>query len=104
MTTDPGLNENLLNGVNFGNDAAFAKSFAATVYELLSNYSTVPVNHSQLPNPSMDVVYEAIGGNVGFLPANVNDLTAITADVRDLGKSALRGVPNFIAYPTTVHG
>ena len=42
----------------------------------------------------MDVVYEAIGGNVGFLPPNVNGLTAITADVRDLGKSAyLRGVP-----------
>ena len=52
----------------------------------------------ELPNRSMDVVYEAIGGNVGFLPPNVHDLTAITADVRDLGKSALRGVPNFITY------
>ncbi len=47
----------------------------------------------------MDVVYEAIGGNVGFLPSNVNTLTAITSDVRDLGKSVLRGVPNFITYP-----
>jgi hypothetical protein len=45
------------------------------------------------------VVYEAIGGNVGFLPSNVNTLTAITSDVRDLGKSVLRGVPNFITYP-----
>ena len=65
----------------------------------MSNYSTVPVNHSQLPNRSMDVVYEAIGGNVGFLPSNVNTLTAITSDVRDLGKSVLRGVPNFLTYP-----
>ena len=86
-SNDPGLNENLLTGVNFDPDTAFAKAFAATVYELLSNYSTVPVNHSLLPNRSMDVVYEAIGGNVGFLPANVHDLTQITADIRDLGKS-----------------
>jgi hypothetical protein len=47
----------------------------------------------------MDLVYEAIGGNVGFLPPNVNKLTAITSDVRDLGKSVLRGVPNFLTYP-----
>jgi len=98
-SNDPGLNENLINADGFGNDASFATAFAGSVYELLSNYSTVPVNHSQLPNRSMDVVYEAIGGNVGFLPPNVNTLTAITADVRDLGKSVLRGVPNFIAYP-----
>ncbi len=98
FSNDTGLNENLLNNVNFGGDASFANQFSATVYELLSNYSTVPVNHSKLPNRSMDVVYEAIGGNVGFLPPNVNGLTAITADVRDLGKSALRGVSNFITY------
>jgi hypothetical protein len=98
FSNDPGLDENLLNNVDFGADASFAKQFAGSVYELLSNYSTVPVNHSQLPNRSMDVVYEAIGGNVGFLPSNVNTLTAITADVRDLGKSVLRGVPNFITY------
>ena len=98
-SNDPGLNENLINADGFGNDASFATAFAGSVYELLSNYSTVPVNHSQLPNRSMDVVYEAIGGNVGFLPPNVNTLTAITSDVRDLGKSVLRGVPNFITYP-----
>ena len=97
-SNDPGLNEDLLKNVNFGADASFASQFAATVYELLSNYSTVPVNHSKLPNRSMDVVYEAIGGNVGFLPSNVNTFTQITSDVRDLGKSALRGVPNFLTY------
>ncbi len=99
-SNDPGLNAHLLDNVNFGADATFANQFAGSVYELLSNYSTVPVNHSQLPNRSMDVVYEAIGGNVGFLPANVNALTAITSDVRDLGKSVLRGVPNFITDST----
>jgi hypothetical protein len=98
-SNDPGLNENLINADGFGNDASFATAFAGSVYELLSNYSTVPVNHSQLPNRSMDVVYEAIGGNVGFLPPNVNTFTAITSDVRDLGKSVLRGVPNFLTYP-----
>ncbi len=97
-SNDRGLNANLLKNVNFGADASFASQFAATVYELLSNYSTVPENHSRLPNRSMDVVYEAIGGNVGFLPSNVNKFTQITSDVRDLGKSALRGVPNFITY------
>ncbi len=98
-SNDPGLNENLINADGFGDDSSFATAFAGSVYELLSNYSTVPVNHSQLPSRSMDVVYEAIGGNVGFLPSNVNTLTAITSDVRDLGKSVLRGVPNFLAYP-----
>lgn len=98
-SNDPGLNDTLINAADFGNNAAYATAFAASVYELMSNYSTVAVNHSRLPNRSMDVVYEAIGGNVGFLPSNVNTLTAITSDVRDLGKSVLRGVPNFIAYP-----
>ncbi len=94
----PGLRTNLIIAGAFGPDAAFARAFGATVYELMSNYSTVPVNHSLLPN-AMDVIYEAIGGNVGFLPDNVKGFTAITADVRDLGKSALRGVPNFLTYP-----
>ncbi len=99
FSNDPGLDDNLINANGFGNHAAFATAFAASVYEVLSNYSTVPVNHSLLPNRSMDVVYEAIGGNVGFLPDNVKNFTAITSDVRDLGKSVLRGVPDFIRYP-----
>jgi len=97
-STDKGVDTTLLNGVNFGADADFAKKFAGTVYELMSNYSTIPDKHTDLP-PAMDLVYEAIGGNVGFLPPNVKIYTQITADVRDLGKSALRGVPNFLTYP-----
>jgi hypothetical protein len=99
FSNDTGLKTNLINANGFGNDAAFATAFAASVYEMMSAYSTVPVQHTLLPNRSMDLVYEAIGGNVGFLPPNVNKFTAITSDVRDLGKSVLRGVPNFITYP-----
>ena len=86
---DPGLKTDLINANGFGNHAAFATAFAASVYEVMSVYSTVPEKHTLLPNSSMDLVYEAIGGNVGFLPPNVNKLTAITSDVRDLGKSVL---------------
>jgi hypothetical protein len=95
---DPNLKTDLISASGFGNDAAFATAFAGSVYELMSAYSTVPVEHTLLPNRSMDLVYEAIGGNVGFLPSNVNQFTQITADVRDLGKSVLRGVPNFLTY------
>jgi hypothetical protein len=94
---DPGLQTNLINASGFGQDASFANAFAASVYEMLSVYSTIPVNKTGLPNRSMDVVYEAIGGNVGFLPTSA--FTLISSDVRDLGKSVLRGVPNFITYP-----
>jgi hypothetical protein len=97
-SNDPGLQTNLINENGFGNDAVFAKAFAGSVYELMSAYSTIPDKHTLLPNRSMDLVYEAIGGNVGFLPPNVKNLKAITNDVRDLGKSVLRGVPNFITY------
>ncbi len=96
---DPGLKTHLINKHKSGKDADFATAFAGSVYELMSAYSTVPVEHTLLPSRSMDLVYEAIGGNVGFLPSSVNTFTAITSDVRDLGKSVLRGVPNFIAYP-----
>ena len=98
-SNDPGLETDLINPDGFGSDAAFATAFAGSVYELMSVYSTVPQKHTLLPNSSMDLVYEAIGGNVGFLPPTVNTLTAITSDVRDLGKSVLRGVPNFLADP-----
>ena len=89
-SNDPGLETDLINPDGFGSDAAFATAFAGSVYELMSVYSTVPEKHTLLPNSSMDLVYEAIGGNVGFLPPTVNTLTAITSDVRDLGKSVLR--------------
>jgi hypothetical protein len=79
----------------------YAKAFAATVYEVLSVFSTAPRHVPALPG-SMEVVGNSIGGNVGFLPTALPvNYVNISADVRDLVKSALRGVPNFAAYPET---
>jgi hypothetical protein len=79
----------------------YAREFAATVYEVLSVFSTAPRQVPALP-ASMEVVGNSIGGNVGFLPtASPINYVNISADVRDLVKSALRGVPNFAAYPET---
>jgi hypothetical protein len=93
---DPGLQTNLINPGGFGQDASFATAFAASVYELMSVYSTIPAKQTNLPYRSMDLVYEAIGGNVGFLPTAA--YTQISSDVRDVGKSVLRGVPDFGVY------
>jgi hypothetical protein len=57
----------------------------------------------------MELIGNSIGGNVGFLPtANYSDgkggivaLKNISADVRDILKSALRGVPDFTQVPET---
>jgi len=77
----------------------YAREFAATVYEVLSVFSTAPRKVPALPG-SMEVVGNSIGGNVGFLPtAEPINYVNISADVRDLVKSALRGVPDFIKYP-----
>jgi hypothetical protein len=100
FSSTPGLNTGLINPTGFGPDAAFAKAFAASVYEMMSAYRTV-VNETGLPN-DMNLIYEAIGGNVGHLPtAKPIDYVSISADVRDLGKAVLRGVPNFLTYPDT---
>jgi hypothetical protein len=79
----------------------YAREFAATVYEVLSVFSTAP---RQVPalSGSLEVVGNSIGGNVGFLPTAVPvNYVNISADARDLVKSALRGVPNFATYPET---
>ena len=74
----------------------YAAEFAATAYELMSVYSTATIRDAHLP-PSMGVVSNILGGNVGFLPsAKPIDYVNISADARDLGKSALRGVPDFL--------
>lgn len=106
-SNDPGLQTNLINPNGFKNDpkfgnlTSFAYSFAQTVYEMMNVYSTTSKTQLQatkLPNLSMAVVYEAIGGNVGFLPTAA--FSNISADARDLGKSVLRGVPDFTTYTT----
>jgi hypothetical protein len=95
---DP-VNVNLINANAFGNDKAFADAFAASVYETMSVYSTIQnPTVPQLPR-SMGVVYESIGGGVGHLPTSA--FVNISADVRDLGKSVLRGVPDFNKFPNT---
>jgi hypothetical protein len=96
-SNDPGLETNLINPDGFGADKPFAVAFAGSVYEMMSVYGTIPKKHTLLPNRSMDLVYEAIGGNVGFLPTAA--FVRISENVRDLGKSVLRGVPDFLAYP-----
>jgi hypothetical protein len=77
----------------------YAKEFAADVYELLSVFSTARIQDANLPS-SMGIVENVIGGNVGFLPtADPIDYVNISADVRDIIKSALRGVPDFTMAP-----
>jgi len=83
-------------------DQQYAEAFAATVYEVLSVFSTAPRQVPALPG-SMEVVGNSIGGNVGFLPtAKPINYVNISADVRDLVKSALRGVPNFATSPESL--
>lgn len=90
--------------INFEKDSAemqrFARKFAATTYESLSVYSTAFNNGTiRIPMPAW-IVSQTIGGNVGYLPtANPINYVNISADARDLAKSALRGVPNFNNYP-----
>ena len=76
----------------------YAEAFAATVYEVLSVFSTAPRKVPALPG-SMEVVGNSIGGNVGFLPTALPiNYVNISANVRDLVKSSLRGVPDYTAY------
>lgn len=79
---------------------AYAKDFAATVYEAMSVFSTADTRDAHLPS-SMAIVENVIGGNVGFLPtADAKPVYVnISADARDLVKSALRGVPDFNTSP-----
>jgi hypothetical protein len=96
---DPGVNVNLLNPNGFGADKPFADAFAASVYEMMSVYSTIQKpTIPELPK-SMGLVYESIGGGVGHLPTAA--FVRISANVRDLGKSVLRGVPDFNIFPNT---
>jgi hypothetical protein len=99
-------------GINFDKEPEkkpFAAAFAATVYELMSVFSTATIRDAYLPG-SMGIVENVLGGNVGFLPtASPTNYVNISADARDLIKSALRGVPDFATdktgwYPDPAQG
>lgn len=77
-------------------ELANAKAFSTVVYELLSVFSTAAPQNDALPG-SMSDVENVIGGGVGYLPTGTKDVNYfnISADARDLIKSALRGVPDF---------
>jgi hypothetical protein len=91
------VNMNLIDPNGFGTDKPFADAFAASVYETMSVYSTIQDLTIPELTKSFNVVYESIGGGVGHLPTA--SFVNISADVRDLGKSVLRGVPDFVTYP-----
>src|SRR5262249_34008510 len=81
---------------------ADVKQFAGNVYESLSVFSTIIPRKVPLLPGSLELIGNSIGGNVGFLPtANYGPENArvalqnISANVRDILKSALRGIPDF---------
>ena len=79
-----------------GNDAQTALLFAQAVYEVMNVMGTIP-KMTNLPT-AFELLGNAIGGNVGFLP--VQDDT-INGEVRDLIKSILRGVYDFRLFDET---
>lgn len=102
---DPTKNFNQWKPFGVGGIAA-ANQFAGDVYEVMSIWSTVAPDPGLTLSPSMQLMVNVIGGNVGFLPtAQVKDpnkppdgevaFQNISADARDTLKSALRGVPDF---------
>lgn len=83
--------------LTFTEDPERALSFAQAIYQAMSALSTVSlISTEQLPFP-MQLLYNVIGCNVGFIPnigidQKVGDIAAeITIKI----KSALRGVPDF---------
>jgi hypothetical protein len=94
---ESGVKLNLIHADKFGADKPFADAFAGSVFETMAIYSTIKTpTIPELPR-SMGLVYECIGGGVGHLPTAA--FVRISADARDLGKSVLRGVPDFNQYP-----
>ena len=73
-----------------GNDPEKALNFSQAVYEVMNVMGTIP-KKTNLPT-AFELLGNAIGGNVGFLP--VQDDT-LNGEVRDLIKSILRGVHDF---------
>jgi hypothetical protein len=92
------INKDGFKDAKFGDYTKIAQEFAASVYETMAVYSTIPNQTFPLLPGSMALVYESIAGGVGHLPVQ-SQYVKITADLRDLGKSVLRGVPDFFKYP-----
>ncbi len=78
-----------------------ALAFAGSVYAAMFAESQIPqftVNNPIMP-AAMSLVYTTIGCDVTHIP-NANAIKAqVEADVRDLIKSILRGVPDFTKVP-----
>jgi len=91
---------------DFPGGVAGANQFAGNVYEVMSVFSTINPRKVPLLPGSMELIGNSIGGNVGFLPTsnyrddqgNIVALKNISSDVRDILKSALRGVPDFTQF------
>lgn len=78
-----------------------AQQFAATVYAAMAAEAAIPdftVNNPLLPAP-MSLIYTVIGCDVLHLPNSNAGASTVGAQVRDLIKSALRGVYDFNEVP-----
>ncbi len=87
-----------------GDDAVTALAFSQAVYQIMSAMSTIPLDDSQTPQP-LQVLYNAIGCNVGQIPhigqdnSSVPKDSLIAGEITNKVKSVLRGVPDFNTYP-----
>jgi hypothetical protein len=78
-----------------------ARLFAGSVYTAMAAESMIPgftVKSPKLPAP-MSLVYTTIGADILHLPNSNDGKSQVGADVRDLIKSILRGVPDFKKAP-----
>jgi len=88
--------------LNFTNEQpATAMQFAGTVYAAMQAEASIPnftVNNPLLPAP-MSLIYTVIGCDVLHLPNSNKGASQVGAQVRDLIKSALRGVADYTQVP-----
>lgn len=99
-----------LHAFNFSGDPAeparVPQEFSKKVYQVMASMAQIPKN----PNPSvttphvLELMNNVIGGNMGFIfdtdaQRFSPDGLAISAMIRDMIKSVLRGVTDFTRYP-----
>jgi hypothetical protein len=80
-----------------------ADRFAQTVYSVLSSFGTIPYNPGNANPATVQLLFNIIGDNTGFVPHIGVDANPIDTRIAGLltvdVKSLLRGVPNFIQVP-----